>query len=417
MWESHKNKFGQACDDDCPCARDLPYLTDNVVSSFISSKIRNDPTWKNNLRSPVGFVDSFFRKFFRKLEAEHPDETPKQILARLVLMWKKHEAVRRFGTTCSNGCPCREGWDQIFKRGRLLDTEVAEDESKSKAEKSISPQQPATMKIPRRRPSSNENMLSSTTSGSQSGVSVANMPAPSRSDVPGRIPRRPSNEHSRDSTIGTLSQLLSTLTPPNVETKTNSARIPRRRPSTEPTSRSISTGKPEGASSSSPKAKYQIVFQPGEAFGFFVETPKGRPVCKVTSLSDFVKRKEPNLQVGAVVTDVTHGNGPVQRVRTYMDLKQQYDRAKKDGKPIRLRFTNPAASLLQNMSSQQVPGEWTPSGDWVGTASNGWAGGARCISAKDYQAEQSRMVESIHSLPQQSRGTYHNIRPTHWSVE
>ncbi len=410
MWESHKDKFGQTCGDNCPCARDLPYLTNNVVSSVISSKLRKDPTWKNNLRPSVGFVDSFSRKFFSKLEAEHPDETPKQILARLVLMWRKHEGVRRFGTTCSNECPCREGWDQIFTRGRLLDSER---EDKSKAKRSISPQQPTAMKIPRRRPS-NENMSSSTKSGSQSGASVAAKDtASSHGAVSARIPRRPSNEHSRASPTGApQSLLLSNLAPPIVENKPNSARIPRRRLSTEPTIRSFSTGKPENAMAtgksatprSSSKAKFQMIFQPGEALGFYVKTPKGTPACKVTSLSDSVKRKEPKLQVGAVITDVTHGNGPMQRVRTYMDLKQQYDRAKKDGKPMRLRFTNPAATLLQNKPSPQAPGEWTPSGDWVGTASDGWAGGARCISAKDYQAEQSRKIEPIHPPLQQSRG-------------
>ena len=66
MWNQHKARYGAAmCDDDCPCAVDLGFLTETVVETFISKKIRRDPEWHapaelcGSRGSPVGFVNHF----------------------------------------------------------------------------------------------------------------------------------------------------------------------------------------------------------------------------------------------------------------------------------------------------------------------------------------------------------------------
>jgi len=421
MWGRHKEIFGNACGEDCPCPRDLPSLTSSVVSSYIANEIKKDPTWKNQLRAPTGFVDCFAPKFFEKLEAEHADELPKQILGRLVLMWREHVRTKRFGTHCSKKCPCGEGWDAVFKRGRLYEKEVSEERKmKKSAPKTVA------MKIPRRRPLSNEG-----SSDALSSTTTSQLPSASQSAVtlPGRIPRRPSGDHARDSKAGiSPSQLLSNFHPDSDAVKPASVRIPRRCPSAEreamastpaaaPFSSNAPIARKTGVSSLPFQAKYyEIVFQPGEAMGFFCvnEYRVDGPVCKITSLNDSVKRMNPELQVGAVVTDVSHGGGHVQPVRTYTDLKKHFEKAKKSGTPIQVRFMNsPTSSLIGSLtdSASEAKGDWTASGEWVGLSTQGWAGGSKRVGTKDSQTLQTytnasrgnREAEVVHLPSQQAR--------------
>lgn len=394
MWDCHKQKYGTVCGDDCDCPSDLPYLASTVISSYIDSQIKKNPNWDNHIRKKIGFVDYFTKRFYPLLEKEYPNETPKQLLARLVHMWGRHTRELRFGRTCSKNCPCREGWEKVFKRGRLHPNEILKDEESAK--RTVSNQTVA--RIPRRRPS-NEGSYEGLLALASGSAAEAREKEASQSAAPGRIPRRQSS--SRDLTDATPGQLVSAL--PSQSFLAKPASIPRRQlaatsgaASVPVPKKSAAIARKAGAASQAPQNRsYEIVFQPGEPMGFFCvnETEKGSPACKLVSVYDSTAMKHPQVRFGTVVTDVTHEGGHVQPVRTYSDLNQHYKKAKKNGTPITVRFVNPdnSSSLLGNLAgpdSRAVYGEWTPTGEWIGST-QGWAGGARCITGKDLRAQQA----------------------------
>ena len=121
MWKRHKDRYGTNCDDNCACTSDLPFLTGTVLKQYMTNERKKDPNSK-----PVGFVNHFAPKFYGMLKSEYPEETPKQILQRLVTMWGAHRRVSRFGIRCSDECPCREGWELVFHKGRTRNSKANE---------------------------------------------------------------------------------------------------------------------------------------------------------------------------------------------------------------------------------------------------------------------------------------------------
>ena len=396
MWDCHKEKFGKTCGDDCPCPEHLPYLTSTVAISFIANKTKKDPMWKNDLAAPVGFSTSFASKFFQKLQEEHPNETPKQILARLVLMWKEHMRIKRFGMRCSENCPCREGWDAVFKRGRLHESEIVEEMEKAKKTS------PTLDRIPRRRPPNDrasdaspnamtsQRSLASQASQSTERVFEEGTKELSSQSVTGRIPRRPSADQARNTSADApMSQLISSFDAPIAAKPASTAHTSRlRSDATTIARKTVAPSQPQ---------HYEVLFQPGEAMGFFCvdENRQGCLVCKIASLND-ARSKDPRLQVGTVITDVTHEGGHVQPVRTYIDLKKHYEKAKKKGTPIRVRFLNSSASSLIGSMTEAKRLEWTEAGEWIGPSMKGWAGGARHASKKESKTVGSRTTKTSH---------------------
>jgi hypothetical protein len=139
---------------------------------------------------------------------------------------------------------------------------------------------------------------------------------------------------------------------------------------------------------SQPK-QYEVDFPHGETTGFFciTEQTKDGQVCKIASLSDSAKSKDSRLQLGTIVSDAAIG-GESKRVRTHTDLKMLYEDAHRRQASLRVRFINTSitSSLIANMSgavAQSKYGEWTSSGEWKGSTTEGWPGGARCVTTKE----------------------------------
>mmetsp|Transcript_21886 Transcript_21886/g.26804 ORF Transcript_21886/g.26804 Transcript_21886/m.26804 type:complete len:755 (-) Transcript_21886:870-3134(-) len=62
----------------------------------------------------VGFTSNFCGKFYERILNQFPNDTPSQILERLLKMWKKHTTQRRFGITCKDNCPCGGSWSDLW---------------------------------------------------------------------------------------------------------------------------------------------------------------------------------------------------------------------------------------------------------------------------------------------------------------
>jgi hypothetical protein len=378
MWASHKNRYGTSCDEECECPRDVKFLTSSVVDSHFKRERKKDAFWKNPFDfeedgSPVGFVNHFIPKFFPMLESEFPDETPKQILVRLVPMWREHRKNQRFGIKCNENCSCNEGWELVFKKGRLLEGERIAKDSRTTAS--------ASARIPRRPSKETAHNAASHTSTSQ----VASVPHSTT------IPRRPSNE---------IAQYAATSHSSTTQHASAQRPMAIRRSSMDTAHNATSSttatfAKMSDKCGSIPAPLYQpipyeIVFRSDEAMGFFciTEQMKDGPVCKIAVLSNSARSKDSRLQPGTIITDATVGGGStMQQVKTHTDLRKLYENALHRQKFLRVRFINTGISnsLIANMpgvAAQPKYGKWISSGEWKGS-SEGWPGGTRCVTAKE----------------------------------
>jgi hypothetical protein len=363
MWASHKNRYGTSCSQNCKCPRNVKFLTSTVVGLHFQKERKKDPSWKNPFpfnehESPVGFVNHFAPKFFPMLESEFPNETPKQILARLVVMWQKHRKNQRFGIQCNQNCSCTEGWEIVFKKGLCLKGDpVAKDSQTTSSTPSRIPRRPSNdtalntarhlsqlASVPRRM----SNEIAHATAGHSSTTQNAS------AQRPGAIPRRSSSDTAHSATSSTTAVF------PWQMPQAQHQRIP-----------------------------YEIEFRSGEAMGFFciTEQTKDGPISKIALLSNSAKNKDSRLQNGTVITDAAVGGGSMQQVRTHTDLKVLYEDALRRQAFFRVRFINPAVSnsLIANMagvSAEPKYGKWTSSGAWKGS-SEGWPGGAQCLNPKE----------------------------------
>ena len=117
MWNQHKNIFGEHCDSQCSCVAQLKVLTSNVVTDFVSSKQKKDPNWQpsSNIHVPIGFADSFCPKFHAKVQHIFPNDSPENVLSKLVDMWRYgHQKQRQFNGKCNNFCNCAVAWEEVF---------------------------------------------------------------------------------------------------------------------------------------------------------------------------------------------------------------------------------------------------------------------------------------------------------------
>jgi len=106
MWNRHKIKFGDSCSKNCPCVCDLQYLASNVITDITESQEQN----VNTKPFPVGFINNFCRKFFKKVKESFPKDSPADTLEKLVMIWNEHRKQRNFGVKCKKECPCLDGW-------------------------------------------------------------------------------------------------------------------------------------------------------------------------------------------------------------------------------------------------------------------------------------------------------------------
>ena len=121
LWMRHKNLFGPACSDSCPCVQRLCQLTETVVTDMLRKK---HSKWNNpmNLRPgdyPVGIAGNFAATFLPLLRQERPQDGATRLLERLQAMWQIHQKQRIFGLKCKEGCVCLQGWEIPFQRGVL----------------------------------------------------------------------------------------------------------------------------------------------------------------------------------------------------------------------------------------------------------------------------------------------------------
>ena len=115
MWAAHKRLFGAHCDDKCECVSQMRDLTKDVIADYVADHT-TEPDWKppSNIHSSPGFASYFCPKFFSKVESAFPNDTPAQILLKLVDMWQGHKGQLRFKGFCLDDCPCLDCWDLLF---------------------------------------------------------------------------------------------------------------------------------------------------------------------------------------------------------------------------------------------------------------------------------------------------------------
>ena len=138
---------------------------------------------------------------------------------------------------------------------------------------------------------------------------------------------------------------------------------------------------------------------------------KDGPVCKIASLSNSAKSKDSRLQLGTIVSDAAIcWLSNMLPVRTHTDLRMRYEDAQRCQASLRVRFINTSitSSLIANMPgavTQSKYGEWTSSGEWKGSTTEGWPGGARCVTTKEARrAKDSRYDRPGTSTKQASHG-------------
>lgn len=148
MWRMHKKKFGNVCRPSCACAINLSVITSTVIDDYIKKK--QD---QSNAISRVGFINNFAKKFTPLLKAEYPSDANERIYKRLLYMWEHHMKQRRFGVKCKSECPCAEGWESVFHRGRFKDELPKARNEKVSSKPSPQEKEKSIVKIPRNKSS------------------------------------------------------------------------------------------------------------------------------------------------------------------------------------------------------------------------------------------------------------------------
>ena len=117
LWAAHKKNFGNECNENCRCASQLEVLTKDVVSDYVSKKSKEEKDFKldDQAYNSPGFAKYFCPKFIDFVRSSFPNDSSQQILSKLIDMWQNiHTKTMRFGSSCSDECPCLDGWTVKF---------------------------------------------------------------------------------------------------------------------------------------------------------------------------------------------------------------------------------------------------------------------------------------------------------------
>lgn len=119
FWELHQAMFGSLCHENCPCVNNLPSLVEPL-----RRRLAADPKFDTAILDKHGSCSTvFFNRFYSRLQAEYPSESPMSHLSRLVRMWEVHTNV--YGHMCPPDCKCTEAWEVPFSKGNCGSTSVS----------------------------------------------------------------------------------------------------------------------------------------------------------------------------------------------------------------------------------------------------------------------------------------------------
>ncbi|GFH48019.1 hypothetical protein CTEN210_04495 [Chaetoceros tenuissimus] len=114
MWTVHKEKHGDSCNPDCSCVLDIGEIVKEVEKKLIEEMQSKIPNWDEIQRK--GFSSDFCSKFTPSVQTEFPNDSPEQVLSKLVKMWNQgHMTNKAFGFHCNPSCNCKSAWNDLFR--------------------------------------------------------------------------------------------------------------------------------------------------------------------------------------------------------------------------------------------------------------------------------------------------------------
>ena len=407
MWKVHKDLFGDSCNAECQCVFRLPELASSVPSVILNKKERGqirDKYASEKLKRgkfPVEFAGNFATKFLPELQKSYPEETPQEILNRLVKMWKIHRFSFDNGDgRCGNNCRCLQGWEEKFHCG---DTEKWQPERKRpRAAEAGSVGPDGLGRIPKKRKkpfnatiggdvptpllppdkqSRAQKLIDRSVSDKQSLISASGPLAngvrarSSQDAAPASRSGQPTN--GRQKKLGRKSTITS---PPGLMDGRRANTVAHRAPTTERQS-FIALGTQEFTT------EYEVLFTTDKPMGCYfmnkILPGSQRTVCVVKSLMPAIPL-DPRIQPGTRVTAVIC-NGRKFEIKGVEQLRQLYEDNKPGedadkGNTLKLHCSNVdvermAASLGNGAENGNE--DWCANGAWRGQLHpGGWAGGA-----------------------------------------
>ena len=417
MWDKHRNlpSLGLKCNDDCRCVFHLHELGESVINDQLArvrmSEKKTKPIQWNNLLNlkegdtPVGFMKNFSKKFLPLLKDKFPEEAPPILLERLIRMWDKHRSLLNFGLKCNDSCDCEEGWSLVFGEGDPDKTGRSEALLRGKKRHYSSETPPESIEFDASNSTKRQRKDIARESGNHSSpnvkifaVQIAQNANEEESNLcnkdggsfefAGCLPRkaRKAIEPTQISTLA-IRQREAERANSNSQELTNSpaeftAPLPRkiRRGSENDEPRSLVSHV-----AGTRQHEELLCFKTDQPLGFFCVTEAASGKCKVSSVypkGQAAGRVQSETQVvGAVIGEVRHD------VKSHLDLKEVYDRARTQKCTLTLCVKKPSAMVS---SSCQPDKMWSKSGCWRGKESFGWAGGAQRVSSLNSYIMQHR---------------------------
>ena len=111
-WKQHQDLFGDLCNEQCPCASNVPKLLSHLLEV-----LKKDPKAPGLPSQTSSMATLFFQRFVPKLSEEYRTDSPASILGRLLEMWQIHKLHLRFGKVCRPTCKCEGVWESLFEKG------------------------------------------------------------------------------------------------------------------------------------------------------------------------------------------------------------------------------------------------------------------------------------------------------------
>lgn len=353
MWQQHKTRFSTICSDNCPCAYDIPFLTETVVSDKLDMF---DQKWANALKLkaggyPVGLANNFARTFIPKLKQQYSSETSKHHLDRLLHMWTIHRKAEKCGIRCREDCKCSGSWATLFRKGSM-----DSDESCLTALSSAP--------VPKKR--KNIESVDFDCGGDR---------RPCENKRPVLVSLMSSEVDRHESTL--LSAGVCTDSFPVCSSGLNMARC----------------------DASSERETYGIEFDCQRSLGFYCVSEKQTGAyCKILSICPHkISRavSDRRLQYETKILWTKRTGGDRKFVKNHFDLIAHYKDAKLSRERLVVTFIN--THVTQKSIKRSTPfflKDWSSDGLWIGRCMTGWDGGAR-ISHGTFSDQRSLLRSPI----------------------
>ena len=331
MWTRHKQLFGETsrCGDKCKCIFSIPELVVNVFQDQITKQREKGEAVETEEElegRTAGVTSHFAPRFMPLLKEEYPDETASQLLDRLCDMWKVHEKIPMYGLRCNDTCECDGEWDQHFGRGDKA--KIAEFSAESRKKK-------------KRQASKLSSRLSSQSDKKTAGGLT----------IPKKKPKIDSNSLVNSGAAPSSKKIFN----PREQFPPRNASGASKRPALNDT--------------------YEVVFDYSRPLGGYFRTDKlanGKNCVRIFSICPHGQlTKDSRIKNKTCVESVLSGENKL-FVTTHEELKNQYDTAKRQRRPLKIVFINHGAEFLPDDVNIN---NWNQSA-WIGRFTDGWDGGA-----------------------------------------